>query len=43
MEEQNLDQSNQDTRKEIENENEFIIKQLIKIFVYIDFSDPHGK
>jgi hypothetical protein len=41
MEEQNLDQSNQDTRKEIE--NEFIIKQLIKMFVYIDFSDPHGK
>ena len=41
MEEECTEQSNQDNRKHIE--NVFITKQLINMFVYIDFSDPHGK
>ena len=41
MNEESLDQSNEYNRKHIE--NVFITKQLINMFVYIDFSDPHGK
>lgn len=41
MNEESLDQSNEYNRKHIE--NVFITKQLINMFVFIDFSDPHGK
>ena len=40
MDDESVDRSN-DVRQSVE--NEFIMKQLISILKFFDFSDPYGK